>query len=359
MMKKMLLMLFCTVALFGAFFGLKLFMNDQMAKGMAGYVPPPTVIEPATANSETWYPYLSSIGTLSARQGVDIRSEVAGVISKVHFESGQEISESALLAQLDDDTERANLKSFQARQKLAKLTWTRDKSLIERKAISQTEFDQASANLDEATAAVEQTRATLRKKKITAPFSGRIGIRQAEPGDYLKEGDILATLQNINQLYVDFAMPEQDYPDLYIGQSVRFSVQAYPDKEFDAVVDAINAKINSNTRNIEVRAMMDNSMGELVPGMFADIKVMAEKPKSVITLPRTAITYSLYGDSVYLITGDKPENLTVKLTQVTTGDIQGNRVEIVSGLQANDRVAASGQLKLRNGARVTIKSAGE
>ena len=357
MMKKMLLMLVCTVAVFGAFFGVKLFMNDQMAKGMASYVPPPTIIETATATGETWHPSISAVGTLSARQGVDIRTEVSGVISKLAFTSGQQVQKGNLLAQLDDDIEQANLKSYRAQEKLARLTWERDKSLIESRSISQIQFDQSSASLDEARAAVEQTQANLRKKKITAPFSGRIGIRQAEPGDYLQAGAVLATLQNTDQLYVTFSLPEQDYPSLFIGQTVRFTVQAHPGKEFEASIDAINAKIDSSTRSIEVRAIMNNEEQLLVPGMFADLEVIAKQPVDVITLPRTAIAYSLYGDSVFLLQKGDDDQLTVKLTQVTTGHVKGNRVAVVSGLKAGDQVAAAGQLKLHNGARVTIKKA--
>ncbi|CAM3644077.1 efflux RND transporter periplasmic adaptor subunit [Parendozoicomonas haliclonae] len=358
MLKKMLLMLTVTGVLFGAVFGVYFMMMQGMSQGMASYVPPPTAVKAADATQESWHPYLSSIGTLTARQGVDIRSEVSGIIKELNFRSGQDITEGQLLITLDDDVERANLKSFQARKKLAQLTWERDKSLLAQKAISRTQFDQSTATLDEAAAAVEQTLAVLDNKKITAPFSGRIGISRAEAGDYIRDGDKLATLQNIDELYLDFNMPEQDYPKLFIGQTVNFTVQAYPDQVFTAKVDAINAKVDSSTRNIEVRALMDNRDRLLVPGMFADLQVLAEKPVDVITLPETAITYTLYGDSVYVIRGDA-EQLSVELVQIETGDIQGNRVAILSGLEGNEQVVDGGQLKLYNGASVAIKGAGD
>ncbi|MCL6269856.1 efflux RND transporter periplasmic adaptor subunit [Sansalvadorimonas sp. 2012CJ34-2] len=359
MKKRMLFMLIFVIVLFGGLFAYKQVEQTMMAKGMASFAPPPVIVDTTEASQENWLPFLTSVGTLSARQGIDIKTESPGLVSKVLFESGQDIKQDTLLVQLDDDIEQANLKSYKAAEKLARLTWDRNRTLLEKKSISQTSFDQSSASLDEAKAAVEQTKATLRKKKINAPFSGRIGIRRVEPGDYVKEGVLVATLQNINQLFVDFNLPEQDYPELFNGQDVRFSVRAFPEQEFMGEVEAINARIDSNTRNIEVRALVENDALQLIPGMFADIRVLAKEPRQVITVPRTAVTYTLYGDSVYVVEGDSPEKLSVRLTQVKTGDIENDRVEIVSGLKAGTQVVTSGQLKLHNGAHVALSQNGE
>ena len=359
MKKRMLFMLVFVILLFGGLFTYKWFEQRMMTKGMASFTPPPTVVETTTVQQESWHPYLTSIGTLSARQGVDIKAEAPGLVSEVLFESGQDVKKESLLVQLDDDIERANLHSYEAARKLAKQTWDRNRTLLVKKAISQTLFDQSSASLDEARAAVDQTKASLHKKKIHAPFSGRIGIRRVEPGDYVKEGDLIATLQNINQLYVDFNLPEQDYPELYDGQDIRFTVRAFPNQPFQGTVDAINARIDRNTRNIEVRAVVENNDLQLIPGMFADIQILAREPQQVITVPQTAVTYTLYGDSVYLVDNSKPNHMVVRLTPVTTGDIQDNRVAITSGLNTGDIVVTSGQLKLRNGGRVTLSQNGE
>ena len=377
MYKKMLLMLTGTGLLFGTVFGLYFMMMQGMAKGMAGHIPPPIPVTATVTTGESWHSYLTSTGTLRARQGIDVRTEVPGIINALGFYAGAAVAKGELLAQLADDIERATLKNNQAHQKLARLTWERDQSLLQRNAISQTQFDQSSANLEQATAAVEQTQAILNNKKITAPFAGRAGISMIEPGDYLKEGEVLVTLQNINQLYLDFSVPEQDYPQLFIGQTVHFSVPAYPDETFIATIDAINARVDSNTRNIEVRAIMDNKDQRLMPGMFTDLQIFASQPRDVITLPRTAITYSLYGDSVYIIRSaaplhkpkqpepkqpepkQQPDQLTVEQIQVKTGEIRGKRIEIISGLHGGEQVVDGGQLKLRNGARITIQPNGE
>ncbi len=359
MSKKMLVMLLGAALFFGIVFGAKWFMNDQMAKGMATFTPPPTIVEATIATRETWTPTLSAIGTLTAKQGVDVRTEVSGVVRKVKFLSGESIKEGDVLAQLDNAIEKADLESYIARKKLISTTWERNKSLLATKSISQTRFDQSSAALEEVIASVAQTRASLNKKRIRAPFDGRIGIQQVEPGDYIDAGGIIATLQNINELYVNFAMPESEVPHLQIGQKIRFNVQAFPDKPFHGVVDAINSKIDSSTRNIEVRATMDNEDQLLLPGMFANVEVLSNSQKEVITLPREAVTYTLYGNSIFLINDKDPDKLTVELTQVQTGEIQGNRVEVVRGLNTGDRVVSSGQMKLHNGAPVTIKVTGE
>ncbi len=350
---RMVLMLAAVTLVFGGLFIYKHFEQKMMAEGMASFTPPPSMVEFSTAQVELWRPSLTSIGTLSARQGVDIKTETPGLVSDVLFQSGQQVDKGALLIQLDDDIEQANLNSYLASEKLARLTWDRDRTLLKKNAVSQTQFDKSSASLDEARAAVEQTKATLRKKKVEAPFSGQIGIRRVEPGDYVQEGTLVATLQNLDQLYVNFSLPEQDYPALYIGQDISFTVQAWPDKAFSGQVNAINARVDSSTRNIEVRALVKNGDQKLIPGMFADIKVLARDEKKVITVPRTAVTYTLYGDSVFVITGEQ-DDLSVRLTQVSTGDIRRDRVEIVSGLEAGDRVVSAGQLTLRNGARVAL-----
>ena len=360
MLKRWLLTGVVLTLLFGSLGGYKLLEKHMTAQFFASFSPPPVTISAETVRQETWQPRLATIGSLTAIQGVELKNEVKGIVREVTFQSGETISAGQPLLQLDDQTEQANLKSYRARLKLAQLTYDRDRALIEKRAISQTQFDQSAATLDEARAAVAQTEAQLRKKRITAPFSGTIGIRRAEPGDYLSEGDKIATLQDLSRLYIDFSLPEQAVPDLFKGQGIRFKVPAHGDQWFTGTIDAINAKVDSDTRYIDVRGIVDNSDTQLLPGMFADIDIILAEQVPVITVPETAITYTLYGDSVYAIhrqdNEDETETLTVKRTFVRTGERQQGRVAITEGLDGTEQVVTSGQLKLDNGTRVVINN---
>ncbi len=360
MLKRWLLTGVVLALLFGVPAGLKLFEKHMTQQFFASFTPPPVTISAESVRLETWQPRLTTIGSLTAIQGVELKSEVKGIVRDVIFQSGEQVSAGQPLLQLDDQTEQANLKSYKARLKLAQLTYDRDRALIEKRAISQTQFDQSAATLDEASAAVAQTEAMLRKKNITAPFSGTIGIQRAEPGDYLSEGDKIATLQDLSRLYIDFSLPEQAVPNLFKGQAIRFQVPAHGNQWFTGAVDAINAKVNSDTRYIDIRGVVNNGETQLLPGMFADIEIILSEQVPVVTVPETAVTYTLYGDSVYVIQGKEDEKdaetLTVKRTFVRTGERQQGRVAITEGLDGSEQVVTSGQLKLDNGARVVINN---
>lgn len=350
MLKRMTLMLIILVLVFGGIFGFNFMFSGAQ---FANFTPPPRVVSADYAKEEVWQPYLSAIGTLSAVNGVDLSSEVDGKVKAIHFQSGQQITVGDLLVEIDDEVEQANLKSLEARLKLAQLNYQRDEKLINKKLTSQEQIDRSRAELDEVVALVEQTKATIAKKKIRAPFSGKIGIRQVNLGQFISAGDMFSNLQAMNSLYLDFNLPEQDFTKIQIGQPLIFSVDAYPGQDFAGRVIAINAKVDPNTRNILVRAQFDNKDGQLVPGMFASVKLILDQNNRVISLPQTAVTYTLYGETVFVVQRQGAE-MTVQRQSVVTGMRQGNRVAIMSGVKVGDMVITDGQIKLKNGTPVSI-----
>jgi len=359
MLKRMVLMLLGVTLVFGGIFGYKLVEQHFMGEYFANFTPPPRVVSAEYAREETWQPYLSAIGTLSAVNGVDLSGEVEGKVKAIHFQSGQLVKQGELLLEIDDEVEQANLKSFQARLKLAQLNFQRDEKLIQKRLTSQEQSDRSRAELDEVYALVEQTKATIAKKKIRAPFSGKVGIRRVNLGQYLSKGDALTTLQAMDAFYLDFSLPEQDYTQIYLDQELIFSVDAYPGQTFKARVKALNAKVDASTRNILVRAQFDNTQGLLLPGMFAAVKLMLKQNDRVVTLPQTAVTYSLYGESVFKVDqqGTNEEGapqLIAQRVSVVSGDARDDRVAIKSGVAAGDLIVIDGQVKLKNGTTIAL-----
>jgi len=327
---------------------------------------PPISVNAAQAVAQPWQSRLPAIGTLKAFQGIDLTVEVAGTARDVLFQSGEKVRLGQPLIQMDSEVEQASLGTAQAELGLARVEYQRGRNLIDRQAISRSEFDRLSAELQKASASVAQLQATLAKKRILAPFAGTIGIRQVDVGDYLASGTTIATLQDLSTLFVDFFLPEQNVPQLAIGQRVRVQVAAYPDQVFEGQIAAINPKVEATTRNLLVRASLANPDEKLLPGMFANLQVLLAGETPQVLVPETAITYTLYGNSVYVIEaqhGDdgSPANaadgqsvLQVERRFVETGERRAGRVVILKGLQAGERVVSAGQLKLDSGARVVI-----
>ncbi|WP_101756967.1 efflux RND transporter periplasmic adaptor subunit [Oceanicoccus sp. KOV_DT_Chl] len=344
-------------------FGVLRLVQSLIDTGVANYSPPPVTISAESVKTENWDIYIKSVGSITAVNGVDITSEVGGLIQEIYFASGIDVTEDQVLVQLDDTVEKANLRSYAAQLKLAKINFDRDKRLLSSNAISKTDFDTVEAKMIDAEAQVDRTKALIQQKKIRAPFSGRLGIRQLNVGDFVKTGDPLVTLQSLDYLHVDFYVPEQYFPKLVLGQRVHFTVQAFPDRIFDAKVSAINAKVDQNTRNIQVRATFNNDAQELLPGMFTNIQVVLEQQKSLVTVPQTAISYSLYGDSVFVVveessaTGDVIKRVDRRYIKIL--ERRDQRVAIVDGLEAGELVVSSGDLKLNNGSKVNIDNSVE
>ena len=368
---------------FGAVFGWIEFRDRMIDSFVAAYIPPPVGVEAEPARDDHWDSTLSAVGTVKAVNGVDITTEVGGLVKEIYFASGQSVDEGDVLIQLDDEVEQANLKSFKAQYQLAKITYDRDARLMRSNAISRTEFDKVEAQLADMKAQVERTEAIIAQKKIKAPFAGRLGIRKINVGEFVNSGDQMVTLQALDELLIDFSVPEYYTPKLFVGQKLRFTVTAFGRRVFEAVISSIDAKVDETTRNIQVQGSFLNDTGQVVPGMFANVSVVLDEQKSVITVPQTSVSYSLYGDSVFVVSEQdldlKTPDTTIELLGMTIdlssihqveapperglvvsrryvklGERQGDRVAIEDGVAVGEQVVTAGQLKLNNGTRVEV-----
>jgi membrane fusion protein (multidrug efflux system) len=348
----------------------QLVFKPQMIRGfMSKMAPPPATVAVDTARAEQWIDRISAIGTLVSIQAVDITSQVSGIVTEVSFESGQTVEVGRLLVQLDVSVEQADLRSNQALLRDAEITFDRQTDLLRKNVTSEANLDSARAKRDTAQAAVSKTAAVIAQKSIMAPFAGRLGIRKVEKGQYVSPGMSLVTLQALDPIRVDFPVPEQALRQLRIGQTIELSVDAHPGATFRGEIEALDARVQQDTRTLIVRGRLSNPEQKLLPGMFANVAVLADKPNDVVTVARTAVTYSLYGDSVYVVpdstppegggqAGDQAAPLPVDRRFVRVGATQSDRVAIVEGLKVGERVVTSGQIKLNAGSKVIV-SAGE
>ncbi|MBU0498860.1 MAG: efflux RND transporter periplasmic adaptor subunit [Gammaproteobacteria bacterium] len=349
MRKRLIYVSLALILIFGTLFGWKPFSLWRSSSQMMG--PPPAVVAVTQVREESWRPELGAVGSLVAAEGIALSNEVAGVVSAIHFESGQEIKRGQPLITLDATADRAELKGLQAAKRLAELKYERAARLLPERSMSQADYDEARAVLDGAEAAVAAKQALIGKKLISAPFDGVLGIRQVDLGQYLPAGTAIVPLQSLSPIYADFSLPERHLALLRTGQSVKVGVQAYPDEGFEGAVTALNPGIDRGTRSIRLRATLANRDRRLRPGMFAEVRLLLPEQKPVLTLPDTAITFNPYGDSVFLILEGK-EGLRVQRKQVKSGEVRQGRVAILEGLAAGEQVVSAGQVKLRNGMRV-------
>ncbi|MFG0323287.1 efflux RND transporter periplasmic adaptor subunit [Pseudomonas sp. zjy_13] len=363
--RRMLIMLAVVLLIVLALGGYKAFSIYQQIQMFTAPKPPITVAA-AMAEQRQWQERLPAVGSLKALQGVDLSLEVEGIVKSLHFDSGQRVKAGQLLLQLNDDQETALLGTAQADLGLAKVDFGRGSQLVGDSAISRGEFDRLSSQYRRNQAVVEQLKAQKIKKRLNAPFSGTIGIRQVDIGQYLAAGTVIATLQDTSSLYVDFNVPEQALPDLSLGQQVLVHVAAYPGQRFPASLSAINPKVEETTRNLLVRATMANPDGKLLPGMFASLLILLPNPQLQVVVPESAITYTLYGNSVYVASPKKDENgkpeyddkgrpqRVAEQRTVKTGERRDGVVVVSEGLQAGEQVVTAGQLKLTPGAAIRI-----
>jgi membrane fusion protein (multidrug efflux system) len=338
--------------LFGGMFAIKSCQSRQMA-AMQAMPQPPTTVAVATATETEWQPYLEAIGTLVATQGVFVSAEIAGKVREIHFESGEPVEAGAMLLQLDDNIEQAEVQGLIAEAGLGKLEFERAAQLLNDKLGSQADYDRTRANLQKTQADLAAKRALLEKKAIRAPFPGILGIRQVDVGAYLEPGDKIVSLQQLDPIYADFSLPERYQSSISSGQRVSVQVKAWPDEQFEGVISAIDPRIDSNTRSTRIRATLANPKLLLRPGMFAEVRLLLPTRGKVVTVPQTAIMYNPYGDAVFVVQ-QVEAGLVVEYRQVQTGAVRDGHVEIITGLQAGERVVSAGQLKLRNGVPVSI-----
>ena len=344
--------------LVGALVGFQAFRSKMIAQFFANNKPPPAVVSVAEAKSEVIPNVLTAVGDLAAVHQVNVTSDVSGRITEILFEAGASVKAGTPLLQLFDGPEQADLASFKAQATMAQLSLERAKQLAARQFGPQATVDQAQSAFDQANAGIARTQAIISQKLVRAPFDGELGVRKVEVGQYLTAGTQIVSLTDLSELFANFTVPEKDSAQLSVGQIVRIKVDAYPGRSFEGKITTIEPQISTDTRNIRVQATIANPGKILKPGMFVTTTVVLPDKPSVITVPETAVDYTLYGDSVFLITEKKEDDgktsLTANRTFVQTGNRIDGRAEILKGLKPGDRVVAVGQLKLQSGAAVAI-----
>jgi membrane fusion protein (multidrug efflux system) len=338
--------------LFGALFGVK-YWRSQGAANQGAMQQPPATVAVAAVEQSHWQPYLEAVGSLVATREVFVSLEIAGQVREILFESGASVAAGELLLQLDDSVDQAELKGLLAERRLAQLEFARAEKLLTDKLASQSNYDQVQARLQNADALLDAKRALVAKKAIRAPFSGVLGIRQVNIGQYLEPGAQIVSLQQLDPVYVDYALPERHISMISLEQAVRIKVKAFPAEQFAGRISAIDPRVDRNTRSARIRATLANPELQLRPGMFAEVQTLLPERDNVLTVPQTAITYNPYGDAVFVVM-EKDEGLVVERRQVQTGSVRDGRVEVTEGLSAGERVVSAGQLKLRNDQRVVL-----
>ena len=350
MAKRMLIML-GVVGLFVAVIGAVKVAQVRGAIAQAEKMaPPPTAVTTAVAARERWQPALRAVGSLKAVNGVTVSTDLAGIVSHIVFRSGDRVKKGDLLIQLDSQQEEAQLRSAEARRDLAKANLERYRHLLEGGADSPSSYDAAEAESRQASAAVDEMRALIARKTITAPFDGSLGIRQVDLGQYLNVGAPIVALQSVDPVHVEFAVPQQDLDQAAVGRTVRLSAAGIGDGPFAGEITAVDSRLDESTRNLTVQATVRNPDGKLRPGMFVNVEVLLQD-RNVISLPASSISYAPYGDSVFVIEENRVRQQFVKL-----GASRGDRVSILSGLEGGEEVVSSGVFKLRGGMPVAVNN---
>ena len=387
-MIKRLLIVGTIVALFlagVAWFNL-VFKPAMIAEFIGKMAPPAATVTAEKAKVEEWVDRVHSIGTMVAIEGVDVSPQQGGMVVEYFFDSGDDVEKGAKLVKLDTSVEEADLANNKATLVQANLDYDRQVNLVKKGAVSQAMLDQTIAKRDSAAAEVQKVEAIIAQKTITAPFAGRLGLRRVEKGQYVSVGQALVWLQALDPIWVDFPVPESEVARFKVGSPIEITVDAYPGEMFKGKVEAFDARLNQDARTLMVRGTLPNPDRKLLPGMFANAAVLAGEPKHVVTVPRTALTYSLYGDSVWVVkheaaqaspaptpTSSKAEpvgtaiaadapaaepKLKAERRFVRVGPTQGDRIAIAEGIKAGEEVVTSGQLKLQQGAEIKVDNSG-
>lgn len=359
MQKRMAVMLLAVAVVFGGVFAFITFGHYMRDKFMHSLANRPETVSTIIASSQNWQPTLAAVGSLRAANGTDLSAAVAGLVSAIHFESGDDVKAGALLIQLAQADDAAKLESLRATAALARITLDRDSKELKIHAVSQQTVDADNQNLRNDLALVAQQQATLDYKNVRAPFSGRLGIRQVDLGQYLSPGTPIVTLQSLDPIYVDFYLPQEAVAQLRIGLPLTAAIDAYPGRTFSGAIMAINPKVDTGTRNVELRAIFHNSERLLLPGMYATLRIAAGQPHRYVTLPSSSISFSTYGATVFLIDTagsdekGQPKHV-VRQVVIETGMTRGDQVAVLHGVDDGDTVVTAGQIKLRNGTPVVI-----
>jgi membrane fusion protein (multidrug efflux system) len=360
--RRMTIMLCCVFLLLGLIFGfnqLKTFMIKYFISGMGL---PPATVSTMVVETTAWQPKLSSVGNLRAYRGVELGTEIGGLVQTVPIKSGMDVKQGELLIKLNDTSDLAQLNSLKALADLAKVINERDGQQLEIQAISKNVFDTSKADAASKQAQVEQQTALVAKKNLKAPFSGRVGIVMINPGQFVNPGDKLLTLQTLDPILVDFNLPQSNAAQIQVGQEIILTTDAFKDTSFSGKITAVSPKVDTNTRNIQVEARLANPDKKILPGMFANVNIKLGDEVKLLTLPQTAVTYNPYGSTVFIAkpTSKKDKQgkpvLEAQQVFVTTGSTRGDQVAILKGLEEGATVVTSGQLKLKNGTPLIVNN---
>lgn len=360
MAKRFIIMIGLVLLVVAGLAGVKIMQIKKGMAMMATMAPPPPAVTTLVAKPETWQPTLSAVGSLKAVNGVVVSTDLAGIVSEIAFESGAPTKKGDLLVKLDTRQEQAQLVQAQAKLDWAKLNLKRQADLLKTKAISQSDYDAAMTEFRQDEAAVDNAAALVARKTITAPFDGILGIRQVNLGQYINVGASIVPLQSLDPIYVDFSVPQQQIDQVVVGKKIRLRASGLEGKEFEGEITSIDSLVDTATRNITVEATVKNPDAALRPGMFVNVDVLLPPQEGVITIPATAINYSPYGNSVYIVKDDKdatgkPQKI-VEEKFVKTGPSRGDQVAIVSGVTNGDEVVTSGVFKLHSHSPVSINN---
>lgn len=356
---RFVIALFGLVIIVGGLAGIKALQIRQMIANAQNFAPPPEVVTTAVVQKDSWESLLSAVGSFEAVQGVDMTAEVPGKVVRIAFEPGALVQTGELLVQQDISVETAQLRSADAAVALARINFERARELVASKTVSQSNFDNADAQLKQAEAQADNIRALIAKKTIRAPFSGRLGIRHVNLGQVIKEGQVLVSLQALNPIYLNFQLPQQQLSRIHPGLAVRLTTDAYPDQMVTGKITVVNPAVDAASRNLRIQATVANPNEYLRPGMFAQVSVVLPDRNEVLTIPSTSVLAAPYGDSVFVVEEKNAEKnqaagFQVRQQFVRLGEKRGDFVSILSGVKAGDTVVSTGVFKLRNGQSVVV-----
>jgi membrane fusion protein (multidrug efflux system) len=360
--RRMTIMLCGVFLLLGLIFGFNQLKTFMIKYFIASMGLPPATVSTMVVETTAWQPKLSSVGNVRAFRGVELSTEIGGLVQNVPIKSGMDVKEGDLLIKLNDISDVAQLNSLKALADLAKVINERDRQQLEIQAISKNVFDTSKADAKSKQAQVEQQTALVAKKNLKAPFSGRVGIVMINPGQFVNPGDKLLTLQTLDPIFVDFNLPQSNAEQIQVGQEIVVTTDAFKGSSFAGKVTAVSPKVDTNTRNIQIEAKLANPDKKILPGMFANVNIKLGDEVKMLTLPQTAVTYNPYGSTVFIAktTGKKDKQgkpeLEAQQVFVTTGPTRGDQVAILKGVDEGATVVTSGQLKLKNGTPLIVNN---
>ncbi len=359
MKKKIFLTFLGLLIVVGILAGIKTLQIRAMIAQGKKFVPPPEIVTSAAVTADSWETLLFSVGSLEAVQGVTVTAEMTGKVVEIAFTAGARVESGDLLVQQDISAEKAQLRSAESASELARIEFTRTKKLLANKVISQSDFDSAQAQLTQASAQADNIRAVIAKKTIRAPFAGRLGLRQINLGQVIKDGQAIVTLQSMHPIFVNFLLPQQQLAQIHTGLTVRVSSDAFPGKVITCPITAISPEVDAATRNIRVQATLANEEELFRAGMYVNVAVVLPAKEKVLVIPATAVLYAPYSDSVFVIEEKKddagtPAGKAIRQQFVRLGEKRGDFITVISGLKEGETIVSTGAFKLRNGQSVKV-----